>query len=187
MKYLIVGLGNPGAEYEDTRHNIGFKVLDQLAQERDSAFKLQQNGWVTTIKHKGRTLFLLKPNTYMNRSGKAVAYYMQQENISVENTMVVLDDIALDFGVMRIRANGSDGGHNGLKSIDSVLGHQKYPRLRMGIGNDFHPGQQADYVLGKWNSEEKKGLNEFIGKGAEAVLSFTSIGIQHTMNLFNKK
>lgn len=187
MKYLIVGLGNPGLEYEDTRHNIGFKVVDRLAESKDSSFKLQQNGWVTSIKHKGRTLVLLKPNTYMNRSGKAVAYYMQQENIPIENTLVILDDIALPFNTLRLRANGSDGGHNGLKSIDSVLGHQKYPRLRMGIGNNFHPGQQADYVLGKWNTEERNGLNTFIENAADAVLSFVSIGLQHTMNTFNKK
>jgi peptidyl-tRNA hydrolase, PTH1 family len=187
MKYLIAGLGNIGSEYENTRHNVGFKVAETLAEAKESKFTTATLGSVATIKHKGRTIILLKPSTYMNRSGKAVNYYLQKENIPTENLLVVLDDIALPFGKQRLRANGNDGGHNGLKDIDQTLGHNKYARLRIGIGNDFYPGGQAEYVLGKWSEDENKQLTEILKYACDTVLSFTSIGIQHTMNQYNKK
>ncbi len=205
MKYLIVGLGNPGSEYAETRHNIGFKVLDELAASKaenknpekkgliqslfspsDKLFKTDTLGEVCTIKHKSRTLHLLKPSTYMNLSGKAVRYWMTKHDIPVENMLVVLDDLNLPFGKIRIRASGSDGGHNGLKDIDRVLGNNAYPRMRMGISDAFDKGRQVDYVLGKWDAEERKVLPEFLKRGAEACLSFSFIGIAQTMSMYNK-
>lgn len=187
MKYLIVGLGNIGNEYEETRHNIGFKVVEKLAESKGGSFSVANQGSICTIKHKGRQLILLKPSTYMNRSGKAVSYYMQKEKIPVENILIVVDDLALPYGTQRLRPTGSDGGHNGLKSIDEHLSHNKYARLRIGIGNDFYAGQQVDYVLGTWTSKEREDLTKILEFAGETILSFVSIGIQLTMNNFNKK
>ena len=158
MKYLIVGLGNIGPEYQNTRHNIGFKVLDAFAKASNTVFEDMRYGAVATVKLKGRTLILLKPNTYMNLSGKAVSYWMQKEKIELSNLFVVVDDLALPFGTIRLRGKGSDGGHNGLKNINQLLGTQDYARLRFGIGNEFPKGKQVDYVLGEWSPEEEERL-----------------------------
>lgn len=185
MKYLIVGLGNIGPEYQDTRHNIGFNVLDAFAKASNAVFEDKRYGAVCELKVKGRALVLLKPNTYMNLSGKAVSYWMQKEKIVLEDLLVVVDDLALPFGTLRLRAQGSDGGHNGLKSINALLGTNDYARLRYGIGNDFLRGQQADYVLGSWEGEEKEKLPELLEKGGEIIISFVLQGITRTMNTFN--
>lgn len=187
MKYLIAGLGNIGAEYARTRHNIGFKVADALAEKAGATFVSSRYGSVAEIRHKGRTFVLLKPSTYMNLSGKAVAYWLRQEKIPQENLLVVVDDIALPFGTLRMRTKGSAGGHNGLKNITEVLGHENYARIRFGIGGDFARGQQVDYVLGHWTDEERKLLPERLKLFGDAVLSFASIGAERTMNLYNKK
>ncbi len=187
MKYLVAGLGNIGTEYSNTRHNIGFFILDALARASNVAFKDARYGAVTELKHKGRLFILLKPSTYMNLSGKAVSYWLQKESIPIENLFVVVDDLALPLGSIRIRSKGSDGGHNGLKSIDSALESQNYARLRFGIGNEFARGRQVDYVLGEWTDEEAKTLAERVQKAAEAILSFGTIGIERTMNLYNNK
>ena len=184
MKYLIVGLGNIGAEYAATRHNIGFKVLDALAEASNTVFSSQRYGSVAELKHKGRTFILLKPSTYMNLSGKAVSYWMQAEKIPLENVFVIVDDIALPFGTIRIRAKGSDGGHNGLKNIAELLGTNAYARLRFGIG-DFPKGMQIDYVLGEWTKEEAAALPERTKVAAEAIKAFGTIGLERTMNQFN--
>ena len=185
MKYLIVGLGNIGAEYAATRHNIGFKVLDALAEASNTVFSSQRYGSVAELKHKGRTFILLKPSTYMNLSGKAVSYWMQAEKIPLENVVVIVDDIALPFGTIRIRAKGSDGGHNGLKNIAELLGTNAYARLRFGIGGDFPKGMQIDYVLGEWTKEEAAALPERTKVAAEAIKAFGTIGLERTMNQFN--
>lgn len=187
MKYLIVGLGNIGAEYAGTRHNIGFKVADALAVGAGASFSSDRYGAVTTVRHRGQEVFLLKPSTYMNLSGKAVRYWMQKEKIPVENVFVVVDDIAIPFGHLRIRKNGSDGGHNGLKSIAECLGGQNYARLRFGIGGEFPKGMQVDYVLGEWSGDEKAQLPELLKTAAEAVLSFVAEGPDRAMNKFNTK
>jgi len=187
LKYLIAGLGNIGSEYSNTRHNIGFMVLDALAKASNISFNDARYGSISEVKHKGRTFILLKPSTYMNLSGKAISYWLQKEKIPVENLLVVLDDIALPLGTLRLRANGSDGGHNGLKSIDSILGHQNYARLRFGIGGDFPKGHQVDYVLGELDEEDKGKLPERLTKAAEIIFSFGTIGVERTMNFFNKK
>ncbi len=187
MKYLIVGLGNIGAEYADTRHNIGFKVLDALAEASNTVFTPSRYGAVAEIKYKGRTLVLLKPSTYMNLSGKAVRYWADQEKVPAENILVVVDDIALPFGTLRMRMKGSDGGHNGLKNINELLGHSNYPRIRFGIGGDFPQGHQVDYVLGTWTEQERKAMPERIATAVEAVRSFAAIGCERTMNLYNKR
>ncbi len=186
MKYLIVGLGNPGAKYENTRHNIGFKVVEKLAEKFDVKFSLDKTAEKAEFKHKGRTFILIKPTTFMNLSGKAVNYWMQKEKLNNENILVVVDELALPFGTIRMKGKGSDGGHNGLKDIQQIIG-SKYPRLRFGIGNEFHKGMQVSYVLGEWDSEELKSLDERIEMAAEAVLSFGTIGLAHTMNQFNGK
>ena len=185
MKYLIVGLGNIGKEYEDTRHNIGFMVLDYLAKNFDVSFDSDRHAFTTLIKHKGRNLYLIKPTTYMNLSGKAVQHWMSQLKIPRENLLVIVDDLALPFGVLRMRAKGSSAGHNGLKNIEQCLGGTNYPRLRFGIGDDFTKGKQVDYVLSEFNEDEKISLDLHIEKAAEMVLSFASIGISHTMTKFN--
>lgn len=185
MKYLIVGLGNIGAEYANTRHNIGFKVLDALAEASNTSFRTDRLGDICEIKHKGRTLILLKPSTYMNLSGNAVRYWMQKEKIEIENVMVIVDDLALDFGNIRIRKKGSDGGHNGLKHIQSILGHSNYARMRFGISGNFPKGFQVDYVLGEWSEDEKRDLPQLIKMAGEAILAFPLIGIDRTMNTFN--
>jgi PTH1 family peptidyl-tRNA hydrolase len=187
MKYLIVGLGNPGAKYENTRHNVGFKVLDALIENSDVRFKPEKLGDIAEYKFKGRTFILLKPSTFMNLSGKAVNYWMQKEKIPLERMMVILDDIALPFGKLRLKGKGSDAGHNGLKDIAATLNTTKYIRLKFGVGNDFHPGQQAEYVLGEWNSEESKTLKERLEKSTEFIKSFATIGLDRTMSGLNGK
>ncbi len=187
MKYLIVGLGNIGAKYEGTRHNIGFDVVDHLAREKEAEWKVDTLGAVATLKHRGRTFILLKPSTFMNRSGKAVRYWMQKEKIAKENVLVILDDLNLQFGQHRMRGKGKDGGHNGLKDIDQVTGGNNYARLRLGIGSDYHQGHQVNFVLGEWSEQEQAELPAIIEHAAKAALSFGAIGLAHTMSQFNKK
>ncbi len=186
LKYLIVGLGNMGVNYDDTRHNAGFEVVDKLAEEFEVKFKDSRLGFVADFKHKGRTFILLKPTTYMNRSGKAVLYWLQKQNIKPENLLIVVDDLNLNFGIVRLRGKGGDGGHNGLKDINQVLGTSKYARLRFGIGSDFSKGRQVDFVLGKWTDEEAGQLPKIVKHAADAVKSFGAIGLTHTMNAYNK-
>lgn len=185
MKYLIVGLGNPGADYDYTRHNIGFEVLDRLAAKLEVPFEESRHGLLAEARYKGRSLYLLKPNTFMNRSGKALRYWLQELKLPPENSLTVLDDLNLPFGTLRLKAKGGSGGHNGLKDIEQLLGHSKYPRLKFGIGDDYYPGQQVDYVLGQWGDEESEQLPELCERAAEACLAFTTIGMQRTMNEFN--
>ena len=187
MKYLVAGLGNIGAEYADTRHNIGFRVLDALAEASNVSFKADRYGAVATLRHKGRTVILLKPSTYMNLSGKAVRYWLDAEKIPRENLLVISDDIALPFGTLRIRQRGSAGGHNGLKNIAELLGSEDFARMRFGVGGDFPRGHQVDYVLGEWTAEEREALPERLKVFGDAVLSFVTVGIERTMNFFNKK
>lgn len=187
MKYLIVGLGNIGSEYHYTRHNIGFRVLDALAKASNLVFVDKRYGEVAEFKIKGRTLFLLKPSTYMNLSGNAVRYWLQAEKIPVENMLIVVDDLALPFGQLRLKGKGSDAGHNGLKHIQAILGTQNYARLRFGIGNDFPKGGQIDYVLGQFSNDEESVLNERIEIADEIIKSFCLAGLQNTMNLYNNK
>lgn len=186
-KYLIVGLGNIGAEYVNTRHNIGFKVLDYVAQKENLSFETAKLGTITEYNIKGRKLILLKPNTYMNLSGKAVQYWMEKENIAKENVLIITDDLNLPFGTIRIKAKGSDGGHNGLKNIQLVLNTTEYPRFRFGISDEFKKGQQVDYVLGEWNEEEKAKLPERFVLSKEIIESFALAGLNNTMNSFNGK
>ena len=185
MKYLIAGLGNMGPDYDDTRHNLGFEAVDFLAQEHDAGWKNDTLGDIARFRHRGRTFVLLKPSTYMNRSGKAVRYWLQKESIPKDRLLVVVDDLNLPLGKLRLRGKGSDGGHNGLRDIDQTLGGNNYARLRLGIGGDYFPGQQVDYVLGKWSGEEKRQLPEILEQAAAMVISFAAIGLQHTMNQFN--
>jgi peptidyl-tRNA hydrolase, PTH1 family len=194
LKYLVVGLGNIGDEYANTRHNIGFMVLDALVKASQIptekvgvSFKPDKLGARAEYRFKSRTFILIKPSTYMNLSGKAVNYWMQQEKIPLENVLIVTDDIALPSGVLRLRAKGSDGGHNGLSSITEVLGRSDFARLRFGIGDNFPRGKQVDYVLGQWNDEEMKILPERIDKAIEIIKSFGTIGLQMTMTNYNNK
>ncbi len=187
MKYLVVGLGNIGAEYAETRHNIGFKVLDALAEASNISFTSGRYGSVAQLKHKGRTIILLKPATYMNLSGKAVRYWLEAEKVPVENLLVISDDIAIPFGQLRMRMKGSAGGHNGLKNITELLGHDNYSRMRFGVGGDFARGHQIEYVLGEWSSEELETMPERLKLFGDAILSFATAGVQLTMNSFNKK
>ncbi len=184
-KFLIVGLGNIGSEYEHTRHNIGFKVVDLLAKELDAQFETKKLGSLAWAKHKGRILVLLKPSTYMNLSGKSVSYWLKQEEIPIENLLVVTDDIHIDFGSFRLKAKGSDGGHNGLKDLQEKLNTTKYHRFRFGVGSDFGQGRQVDYVLSKWNAEEEKALEMRLGEATELIKSFVFAGASNTMNKFN--
>lgn len=186
MKYLIVGLGNIGSEYDQTRHNIGFDVLNYMAKDASCPFKNETLGDLAEIKFKGRTLILLKPSTYMNLSGKSVKYWMNKHKIQPENLLVIVDDLHLDLGKMRLRAKGSDGGHNGLKDIHEKLGHNEFIRLRMGIGKDFHPGQQVNYVLGKWKKDQIEEVETMIIKASEAVRNFATIGLKLAMDNLNK-
>ncbi|KQS46393.1 peptidyl-tRNA hydrolase [Flavobacterium sp. Leaf359] len=186
-KFLIVGLGNIGAEYVNTRHNIGFKVVDHLARKESLDFQTVKLGAMAEYKLKGRTLFLLKPNTYMNLSGKAIKYWMDKENIPASNILVITDDLNLSFGTIRIKPKGSDGGHNGLKSIQQTLNSSDYPRFRFGISDDFKKGRQVDYVLGEWNEEETAKLPERLDVAAEIIRSFALSGLDITMNTFNGK
>ncbi len=187
MKYLIAGLGNIGREYLDTRHNIGFLVLDRMAAEAEMPFHSENLGEICRLRHKSRIFVLLKPSTYMNRSGKAVQYWLQKEKIPKENLLVVLDDLNLEFGKQRLRGKGSDGGHNGLKDIDQMTGGNDYARLRIGIGRPSHKGQQVDYVLGPWTPDEKKQLPEILQYAVDTIKSFGTVGLELSMNQFNKK
>jgi len=187
MKYLVVGLGNICSEYADTRHNIGFRVLDALAEASNASFTTVRYGALAEVRHKGRTLLLLKPSTYMNLSGKAVRYWLDAERIPRENLLVVSDDIALPFGTFRMRPQGSEGGHNGLKNITELLGGNNYARLRFGIGGDFARGHQVDYVLGRFSDEELAAMPERLKLFGDAILSFATLGTSRTMNLYNGK
>lgn len=187
MKYLIVGLGNPGPEYQNTRHNIGFQVADALAGLSGSAFASERYAEIAEMKHKGRTFILTKPQTFMNLSGKAVRYWMDKESIPLERTLIITDDLALPYGKIRLRANGSAGGHNGLTSIIELVGSQDFPRLRFGIGSDFPRGRQAEYVLSPWSAEENKTLDERMEVACKAVLQFGLLGIASAMNNFNTR
>jgi peptidyl-tRNA hydrolase, PTH1 family len=186
-KFLIVGLGNIGAEYVNTRHNIGFKVIDFFAKKFESNFETAKLGAISEVKIKGRTILLLKPNTYMNLSGKAVQYWMEKEKIAKENILVITDDLNLPFGTIRIKPKGSDGGHNGLKNIQAVLNTTEYPRFRFGISDDFKKGRQVDYVLGEWDETETAALPERFDVCAKAVESFVLAGLGNTMTEFNGK
>ena len=186
-KYLIVGLGNPGTKYKNTRHNIGFEILEHLASTYESEFETDKLSEVCRIKVKGRQFVLVKPNTFMNLSGKAVRYWMGKENVDIENVLILTDDLNLNFGTLRLKSKGSDGGHNGLKSIQDLLNTSNYPRLRFGIGNEYSKGRQVDYVLGEWTEIERETLDERIQKASEAVVSFGLAGINNTMNNFNGK
>jgi PTH1 family peptidyl-tRNA hydrolase len=187
MKYLIVGLGNIGSEYQDTRHNIGFTILDAFAKASNVFFTENRYGSTCEVKIKGRTLILLKPSTFMNLSGNALRYWMQKEKIAIENVLVVVDDIALPFGTLRLKPQGSDAGHNGLRNIQEILGHNNYPRLRFGIGNDFSKGRQVEYVLGKWTAEQAAAIPERAERCIEMIQSFCLAGMQLTMTQFNGK
>lgn len=184
-KYLIVGLGNIGADYVNTRHNIGFKVVDFFAKQENESFQTVKLGDLAECKIKGKTVFLLKPNTYMNLSGKAVKYWMDKENIPAENVLIITDDLNLPFGTVRIKAKGSDGGHNGLKNIQAVLSTTEYPRFRFGISDQFKKGQQVNYVLGEWDESENEALPERLALCREAIASFVLAGLATTMNTFN--
>ena len=185
-KFLIVGLGNPGAEYEGTRHNTGYMVLDALAKASNIVFEDKRYGYVAEMSLRGRKLFLLKPTTYMNLSGNAVRYWLQKENIDQKRLLVVVDELALPLGTFRLKANGSNGGHNGLGHIQQLIG-QQYARLRMGIGNEFQHGKQVDWVLGRYSDEEMQTLQPAIDTAVEVIKSFVLSGIDFTMNAFNHK
>ena len=186
MKFLVAGLGNIGPEYELTRHNIGFLTLDRPADIHKSDFSNETLADKAELKFKGKQIHLIKPNTYMNLSGKAIAYWLQDLKIPKENLLVVVDEIALPFGVLRMRTKGSAAGHNGLKNIEQLVGGQDYPRLRMGIGSDYAKGQQVDYVLSNFTEDEFKALPAIMDKATEMILSFCTIGAERTMNFFNK-
>jgi peptidyl-tRNA hydrolase, PTH1 family len=186
MKYLIVGLGNIGDGYKDTRHNIGFTVLDAMALASNISFKDKRYGSLCAIRYKGRDLILLKPSTYMNLSGNAVSYWLKKENIPLENLLVIVDDIALPLGSIRLRSKGSDGGHNGLAHISTILATNEYSRIRIGIGNSFRKGAQIDFVLGKWDSDEKKFMEDRTSIVIDMIRSFAFAGIELTMTAFNK-
>lgn len=187
QNFLIVGLGNPEPNYDQTRHNIGFEIADAMASKLSATFAKAKLGWIAEARHKGKKITLLKPDTYMNLSGKSVAFYQKYLGLPDENIMVVTDDLALPFGTIRIKPKGSDGGHNGLHSIIEHLGHPQFARLRFGIGNEFSKGRQVDYVLGKWNEEEKKQLPERIEKCCEALFMFALSGISFSMSAYNGK
>ena len=187
MKYLVAGLGNIGNEYAQTRHNIGFDVLDALAGASNTSFKDKRYGFVAEYKYRARTYWLLKPSTYMNLSGNAVRYWLRKLKLPLENLLVVVDDIALPFGTLRLRAKGGDAGHNGLNHIQTILGTTAYARLRFGIGNDFHSGQQVDYVLSGWTPEQEEALPERIQLAGEIIQSFGVLGLERTMNMYNNK
>lgn len=186
-KFLIVGLGNPGLQYHNTRHNIGFKIVDALAKAEGVAFETVRHGEKAVFRFKGRTFILLKPTTMMNLSGKAVRYWLQQESIPLQNLLVVVDDLHIPFGEIRLKGKGSDGGHNGLKDIQQKLGTTKYSRFRFGIGQDFSKGHQIDFVLSEWDADEERQLKERMTKSVELVKSFGTAGLDNTMNQFNGK
>ena len=184
-KFLVVGLGNIGSEYEETRHNVGFKVLDFLAEEESFTFESAKLGSIASFKYKGRSVLCLKPSTYMNLSGKAVKYWMEKESIALDNVLIITDDINLPFGTIRLKTKGSDGGHNGLKDIQNTLQTTQYHRFRFGVGSEFSKGRQVDYVLGQWTPEEAKALPERFKKSTELIRSFVFAGVKNTMNQFN--
>ena len=186
-KFLIIGLGNIGDKYKNTRHNIGFKILDYFAKKESITFETKKLGDLATYKFKGRTFILLKPNTYMNLSGKAVKYWMTKEKIPLENILVISDDLNIPYGSLRLKPKGSAGGHNGLKDINDKLNTQQYARLRFGVGNSFSKGRQVDYVLGKWNEDELSKMEEKLDNISTVIKSFGLIGVSKTMNGFNKK
>ncbi|WP_407668585.1 aminoacyl-tRNA hydrolase [Nonlabens spongiae] len=186
-KFLIVGLGNIGPKYAETRHNIGFKIVDEIASMKEAAFETKKLGDIVAIKHKGKSVLLLKPSTYMNLSGKAIKYYMQQEGIAIDQILVITDDLNLPFGTLRMKGKGTDGGHNGLKDTQITLNTPKYPRLRFGISDDFSKGRQVNYVLGEWSDEERKSLPERLDTAAKMALTFTHAGLANTMNEYNGK
>lgn len=186
-KFLIVGLGNIGEKYANTRHNIGFKILDYIANVEGLSFETQKLGEITTLKIKGRTLILLKPNTYMNLSGKAIKYWLEKEKIPLDNLLVVTDDLNLPFGTLRLKTKGSDGGHNGLKNTQDILQTTTYNRFRFGISDSFSKGKQIDYVLGDWSDDENSKLKERLKMSAELIKSFALAGVNNTMNEFNGK
>ncbi|MBR9915976.1 MAG: aminoacyl-tRNA hydrolase [Algicola sp.] len=186
-KFLVAGLGNVGDKYVNTRHNIGFKVLDALAEKEGLTFETQKLGDIATYKFKGRTFILLKPSTYMNLSGKAVKYWMTKEKIPQDNLLVITDDLNLPFGSIRLKTKGSDGGHNGLKDIQNVLQTTKYNRFRFGISDEFSKGRQVDYVLGEWSDEEIQKLPERLNQSVKVIKSFGTAGVHNTMNTFNGK
>ena len=186
MKYLIVGLGNIGKEYDNNRHNIGFTIFDALAKASNISFEDKRYGFIAEMKHASRILILLKPNTFMNLSGRSVHYWMQKENIPVENVLILVDDLALPLGKIRLRSKGGDAGHNGLKSIQQILSTNEYSRLRFGIGDDFPRGYQIEHVLGKWSREEEETVNTKLESCFEIIKSFVTIGIELTMTKYNK-
>ncbi len=186
MSFLIAGLGNIGDEYLSTRHNIGFDVADELARKNNAVFKLERLAFFSAFRSRGKNIYLIKPTTYMNLSGKAVRYWMNELKIPQQNILVIVDDLAIPFGTVRLRGKGSDGGHNGLKDIDATLGNGNYARLRFGIGGDFPKGAQVNFVLGKWNAGEMKQLPELVSKSCEAVQSFMFEGLERAMSKFNK-
>ncbi|MBX2906767.1 MAG: aminoacyl-tRNA hydrolase [Taibaiella sp.] len=186
MKFLIVGLGNIGNEYDATRHNIGFDVADTFVLKHGGTFTLDRHAFVSEVKWKGRTFVVIKPTTFMNLSGKALKYWMDKEKIALENVLVIVDELALPLGTLRIRATGSDAGHNGLKNIQDVLTHNKYPRLRFGIGNDFPKGRQVEFVLGKWKPSEMPLVKDAIVKSVEAIECFATQGINQAMTQYNR-
>ncbi|WP_411030373.1 aminoacyl-tRNA hydrolase [Spongiimicrobium sp. 3-5] len=184
-KFLIVGLGNIGNEYANTRHNIGFRIIDALAEQETLSFETAKLGTIARAKIKGKAVLLLKPSTYMNRSGKAVKYWMEKEKIPQENLLIITDDLNLTFGTLRLKTKGSDGGHNGLKDIQQVLQTSVYNRFRFGVGSDFSKGKQVDYVLGEWTDEELQTLSERLKKSTDLLRSFVFAGVKTTMNVFN--
>lgn len=186
-KFLIVGLGNIGPKYHNTRHNIGFRILDYLAEQESLSFSANKLGDVATYKFKGRTFILLKPSTFMNLSGKAVNYWLQKEKVPLENLLVVTDDLNLPFGTLRLKTKGSDGGHNGLKDIQAHLNTTKYNRFRFGISDEYSKGRQIDYVLGEWDNDEESKMEERLKKSVEIIKSFGTAGVNNTMNAYNGK
>jgi len=187
LRYLIAGLGNIGDEYKETRHNIGFKIVEALADDAGASFVSERLAFHCSFRLKGKSIHLIKPTTFMNLSGKAVKYWLDKLQLPKENLLVILDDIALPFGTLRIRARGSDGGHNGLTSIQESLAATEYPRMRFGVEGNFPKGRQVHYVLGNWNEEEQKLLPEKIKNAVEAAKSFALIGLERTMNLYNTR
>ena len=185
MKFLLVGLGNPGAEYVRTRHNIGFLAMDALAKQSDVQFKSERLGNLARCKHRGRQLVLLKPSTFMNLSGKAVRHWLDSEKLGLDRMLIITDDIHLPFGTLRLRGKGSDGGHNGLKDIQTVLGSSVYPRLRFGVGSDFGVGRQVDHVLGSFSDQEEAALDERLDQVVKLMQSFVFVGLERTMRAFN--
>ena len=184
-KYLIVALGNIGSEYENTRHNIGFKIADEIAKTKDVSFDMKRLAFYTTYKFKGRSIHLIKPTTYMNLSGKSIKYWMKELNIPIENTLTLVDDLALPFGKIRLKPKGSDAGHNGLKSLAEYLNTTKYPRLKFGIGDDFSRGKQIDYVLGDWTKKEEEELGSYINTAIKTIEDFLFMGLERAMNFNN--